>query len=111
MRSFWEEQAMWSQKTFGTDQERGPIGALKHLAKEVQETLECANDPQTPRPKYLEEFADCIFLVFDACRRAGFSYDELLLSCWRKLAKNRRRQWQKPAKGDEPVEHVRDASA
>lgn len=27
------ELSEWSQKTFGSDDERGPIGALKHLAK------------------------------------------------------------------------------
>lgn len=32
---FWERQAEWSEKTFGNDTERGPVGPLKHLALEV----------------------------------------------------------------------------
>lgn len=32
---FWKDQAIWSQATFGTDEERGPVGPLKHLALEV----------------------------------------------------------------------------
>ena len=44
-------QAEWSQATFGTDAERGPIGPLKHLAKEVQEALEHLDDHM--------EYVDC----------------------------------------------------
>ncbi len=29
----WKEHADWSQATFGTDQERGPIGALRHTQR------------------------------------------------------------------------------
>lgn len=37
------ELSEWSQKTFGSDDERGPIGALKHLAKEAKEAAEAAD--------------------------------------------------------------------
>lgn len=107
-RQFFRDQGDWSQRTFGPDPVRGeggrgPVGPLKHLAKEVQEALADPTD--------LEEYADLVFLVFDATRRAGFNYDELLHTCWYKLAKNRRRKWATPPAGsgvsDEPVEHVR----
>lgn len=96
---FWFAQGEWSQSVFGSDRERGPRGPLLHLAKEVQEAL--AN------PDDLEEYADLIFLAFDSCRRAGFTYDELVDKCFEKLEKNKKRKWSKPVT-DEPVEHVRD---
>jgi NTP pyrophosphatase (non-canonical NTP hydrolase) len=113
---FWVEHAAWSRETFGQDHVRGPVGAMKHLAKEVQEVLaELADWPCGTRDakkekdaKLIEEFADCVFLVFDACRRAGFDYQQLVRACFDKLEKNKVREWQKPTAGDEPVEHVRE---
>ena len=35
MYAFWNEQADWSEATFGTTADRGPIGPLKHLRKDV----------------------------------------------------------------------------
>lgn len=99
MRDFWEDQAEWSNATFGDEYERGPAGPLKHLAKEVQECLENQDD--------LEEYADLLFLVFDATRRAGFTYHDLNKALWLKLTKNKARQWPKPTSSDEPVEHIR----
>lgn len=101
MPEFWTAQAAWSQATFGSDSERGPIGPLLHLAKEVQEAI--AN------PSDLEEFADLQFLIFDSARRAGFTYEQLLDACWKKLEKNKTRKWG-PATKDGPVEHVRGES-
>jgi hypothetical protein len=100
MKEFWRQQAEWSQATFGLDNERGPVGALKHLAKEVQEAQADPTD--------LEEYADCLFLLFDATRRAGFTYNQLLLKAFEKLDKNRLRKWPKPSTNDEPIEHVRE---
>lgn len=99
IKAFWMAQSEWSQKTFGLDTERGPIGPLKHLAKEAVEAQ--AN------PKGLMEFVDCLFLVFDATRRAGFTFDQLLEGAWEKLEINRKREWNKPPAGDEPIEHDR----
>lgn len=114
-QEFWKQHSEWSQATFGTDTERGPIGAAKHLRKEVDEVLaeldlqQRSDDPADPsmREDLLEEFADCLFLLFDAARRAGFDYLNLMSKAFWKLDKNRKRVWQKPTKGDEPVEHVR----
>jgi len=99
MKSFWEEQSMWSTATFGPG---NGIGALKHLKKEADEALENPND--------LEEYADMVHLVFDACRRAGFSFDELTAACHAKLAKNKKRKWGKRIPG-EPCEHLDEGNA
>jgi hypothetical protein len=100
IRDFCKQHAKWSQETFGLDSERGPIGALKHLAKEAQEAQ---NDPTD-----IIEYADCLFLTIDAARRAGFSWRQLLDAAFQKLAINKTRTWPKPTKSDEPIEHVRE---
>jgi hypothetical protein len=89
----------WSQATFGTDRERGPLGALKHLAKEAAEAQ--AN------PEDVTEYADCLILVLDAARRAGFDVRRLVQAAAEKLEVNKARRWPKPT-SDEPVEHVRE---
>lgn len=99
LSEFWEELSVWSQNTFGSDEVRGPQGPLKHLAKEVEETLKAPDD--------LEEYADLLFLVFDSTRRAGFTYHQLRKAVTAKLEKNRARKWPKPT-SDQPVEHIRD---
>lgn len=99
---FWNEQAAWSQATFGTDAERGPTGPLKHLEKEARESHQ---EPDAEKRKV--EIADCLFLVFDAARRAGMTFDELFNTAFAKLEVNKSRKWQKPT-SDEPVEHVRN---
>ena len=98
---FAEAQAEWSRATFGSDEERGPLGPLKHLAKEVQE---CLSDPTDKM-----EYADLLFLVLDASRRAKIPAAELLDCCFQKLEINKARTWQKPTK-DGAVEHVRNAN-
>jgi hypothetical protein len=118
---FWDALAVWSQATFRTDQEQGPQGPLKHLAKEVKEALaECEKcvefasktysfvPGQFPgSPELLKECADTLFLVFDITRRAGFTFDQLRVAVNQKLKINMQRRWDKPT-SDEPVEHIRD---
>lgn len=99
LEEFWHQQAEWSQATFGADTERGPAGPLKHLRKEIEEVLADPTD--------LIEYVDLQFLVFDAARRAGFTYPQFEAACFHKLEVNRSRRWQKPTT-DEPVEHVRE---
>jgi hypothetical protein len=132
MGEFWHEQQAWSESVFGTTAERGPEGPAKHLALEVlHEILDMpksaaaelvkplrmntdlrpeANSGESwdflDRLDRLTEWADLIFLVFDACRRDGFSYDDLLAACWTKLAINKSRVWG-PRTPAMPVEHVR----
>lgn len=93
------EQAEWSQATFGSDQERGPTGALLHLEKEAREALEAPND--------VTEFADCLLLILDASRRAGFDTAYLLAQTYQKLQVCKQRKWPKPD-GDQPVEHIKE---
>jgi len=98
LRLLWNLQAKWSRKTFGEDHERGPKGPLLHLQKEVQEVLENPHD--------IMEYVDCLFLIFDATRRAGFTYDGLVHKAFEKLEINQDRKWQRPT-SDMPVEHDR----
>ena len=95
--SFWNAHAKWSEATFGTAAERGPMGPLKHLAKEVGEVQADPTD--------LMEYADCFLLICDSARRAGFTSDQLLNACWRKLEINKTRKWA-PAGANDAVEHI-----
>lgn len=122
-------QRAWSQMAFGFAGERGPVGPLKHLRKEVDEAIaaaECvaalekdlAGAPEwmatdytrtklvAARARLLEEFADLLFLVFDPLWRAGFGLTDLRRALAAKLIKNRSRSWQKTS-ADQPVEHDR----
>jgi Protein of unknown function (DUF550) len=81
----------WSQRTFGTDAERGPIGPLKHLEKEAREAQAKPDDPM--------EHADCLILVLDASRRAGVSLASLLKHAQDKMKANRARAWPDPKAG------------
>lgn len=96
--ALWNEQSRWSQRTFGSDTVRGPIGPLKHLVKEAGEALA---DPHNKT-----EYADCLLLVMDASRRAGVGLEELLVAAWDKLRVNRYRNWPAPTGNDESVEHL-----
>lgn len=99
LRKLADEQAKWSQETFGSDETRGPVAALKHLALEVQEALE--------QPDDASEYADCFLLIIDASRRAGISISELLQHASDKLEVCKQRDWPKPTSPDEPVQHLR----
>ena len=98
LQDFWVEQGEWSEETFGPSAERGPAGPLRHLQKEIGELA--AADLE-------EELADCLFLVFDAARRAGMTHGDMVYAVFAKLSKNKRRKWSVPSNPDQPVEHVR----
>ena len=93
-----EDQSEWSQATFGSDQQRGPVGPLKHLEKEAREAA--AN------PSDVSEYADCLLLLLDASRRAGITPLELVRAGAAKMQTNKVRRWGTPT-ADGPVEHVR----
>lgn len=95
------DQSKWSQATFGSDSERGPMGTLKHLEKEARECQEAVGTPELR-----EELADCLLLLLDASRRAGIKPTQLLEAAQAKMVKNKQRTWPKPT-SDEPVEHIR----
>lgn len=90
------EAHRWADSVFG--ELRRPDGAVAHLAKEVAELAEHPYDDM--------EYADCLMLVLDAASNAGIGADDLLNTCWEKLAINRNRKWGKPGV-DGVVEHVR----
>lgn len=102
MQEFWDAHAEWSRATFGSDEDRGPIGPLRHLEKEAREAYE----EESGSIKQHEEIVDCLFLVIDAARRSGMTLQTLLDGAAVKLAINKARKWQKPA-DDMPIEHVR----
>jgi hypothetical protein len=95
----WNAHAEWSRKTFGPDNERGPIGPLKHLAKEAQEAQ--------LKPTDFTEYADCLLCLIDAARRAGMTPGGLLREAEDKLQVNKFRQWGTPIDDDSPIEHIR----
>lgn len=94
------KQSKWSQETFGKDGERGPIGPLNHIKKEVDEAL---LDPHS-----LEEYADIFLLSVESSRRAGFSFETLLLAAIAKQTVNMTRKWPKSSLPDSPTEHIQE---
>lgn len=100
--ALWEDQAAWSRATFGTDQERGPEGSLKHLGREAEEALRCPLDRM--------EYADLLILTMDASRRAGLTREGLLAAAQDKMRVNKERRWPKAQPG-EPCEHLKDPRA
>lgn len=94
------EQSEWSQATFGTDKERGPMGALLHLEEEAREAQEAPDD--------VTEYADCLLLIVDASRRAGMEPLQLLQHTYEKLQVCKQRKWPAP-NGDQPVQHIVEA--
>lgn len=96
------DHSEWSQATFGSDDERGPMGALKHLEKE---SVEAQGAVGTDGLK--EEIADCFLLILDASRRAGMKPMQLVEVAIDKMAVNKERKWPRPT-DDTPIEHVRD---
>lgn len=58
-----EQQIAWSEATFGPRSERGPIGPLRHLLKELKEI--------EADPADIMEWVDACFLVIDASWRAS----------------------------------------
>lgn len=101
-----DDQSEWSQATFGTDAERGPIGAIKHLRLETDEAIESLRANEHRRNNDTdEEFADMMLLLLDAARRYGLTPMELLRVSHRKLQVNKSRKWPKPTDAETPVEH------
>ncbi len=88
--------AEWSKQTFGNV---GPVGPLKHLAKEA---LEAAVEPG-----HLDEWADIQFLLWDAQRRAGITDDQITAAMVAKLEVNKARKWPEPKDG-EPRLHIKE---
>ena len=97
----WDFLKWWSQKTFGSDDERGPIGPLKHLVKEIETELLPPNDPTD-----INELADVLILLVDATRRAGHTMENLSHAAISKCVVLSERKYQRP-RGDEISEHIK----
>ncbi|MDN4197141.1 DUF550 domain-containing protein [Citrobacter freundii] len=91
-----DRHAAWSQETFG---DVGPVGPLKHLAKEALEAAAAPDD--------LSEWAELQFLLWDAQRCAGISDGEITAAMEEKLKVNMARQWPEPKDG-EPRLHIKE---
>lgn len=118
------EQAEWSQKVFGPDNVRGPIGPLKHLEKEAKEAYEAAERIQglgipvtldvaewkaKALAEYDKELADIFLLFLDAIRRSDIKFRTIVDEAYKKLQVNKSREWPEfdPSKVNEAVEHKR----
>ena len=100
-QEFQNELAEWSDETFPQQHQNNARPKFEHLLEEVKEARDAPFD--------LLEYADCISLIIDAARINGFTMNELLEGCERKLRINKNRKWGKPnALGF--VNHIKDGS-
>ncbi|UAN48032.1 DUF550 domain-containing protein [Serratia sp. JSRIV001] len=90
-----QQHAEWSNATFGNV---GPVGPLKHLAKEACEAAAAPDD--------LLDWADMQFLLWDAQRRAGITDEQMIEAMERKLPILKARKWPEP-KDCEPRFHIK----
>lgn len=116
-----DDQRRWSSETFGGGEVRGPVGTLKHLAREAVEVQAAwvrwkematdapAEDRLNAARDVREELGDCLILLLDAGWRAGLSPLDLITAARAKMVKNRQRSWPSLAdqNPDEPCEHDR----
>ena len=72
-----------------------------HLSEEAKEA---AADPGD-----IIEWADCMILLLDGARKAGFTTDDLHQAVLRKMEINYKRKWGKPD-ADGVVRHIDDAT-
>lgn len=91
LNDFLTDRWAFSQKTFGTIQQRDCMGPLRHLEKEVKELIEKPHDHL--------EWADCFLLLLDAAKRKGHSLEDLVDFASQKLAINKARNWVKQEDG------------
>lgn len=96
------DHGAWSEATFGPSEMRGPVGSLRHLAREVEEAIAAPFDPS--------EYADLLLLILDASRRAGLPAPHLVSAAFDKLEVCKGREWP-VGETDQPVEHVRSDAA
>lgn len=104
-RELWSRVGKWSSETFGPHSERGPIGPMKHLLKEINgEILPVL---ESGKNADILEYVDCLFLIMDAARRAGFTYEMMMKGVDLKFDINRARVWPKGTDPNAPIEHDR----
>lgn len=80
-----DEIGLFTDKTF-------PVSTAKskalHLAEEAREAAEDPSD--------ILEWADCVILLLDGARKAGYTTGDLYHAVCRKMDINRKRTWQPP---------------
>ena len=99
IETLWFDHAEWSQATFGSDAEHGPLGPLKHLQHEADEAMAAPTD--------ITEFADILLLLIDAARRAGHSWNGIVDAADTKLHTVLMHRTYPTPEGDEPSFHVK----
>ena len=97
------EISKWSDEQFdgGRFSPERSIPISYHLKKEVDELIESLenywqNPNEFNREKLLEEFADCNILLDDCSTHVGFSAQLIHDAQWKKLEKNKNRDWGEP---------------
>ncbi len=105
LRALDRDRRGWSHRTFGPPAQRGPVGPLKHLAKEAGEAA--AAWVGMADGAYRKELADILILWLDAIDRSHLTVADVVGAAEAKMAENKARQWPAAAGGDEPVEHLR----
>jgi hypothetical protein len=100
----WNEIGEWSNRTFGDEQKRGPIGPLNHLIREAKEAIHDIEAEDQPNAEV--ELADCLILVFDAARRYYMTPMSLVGTALEKMEVNRGRVMGEPDE-EGVVEHDR----
>lgn len=103
VQKFMDDNRIWTDQTFG---KLNAVAALKHLRKEVNETIE-AIESNMPEEEIREEFADMFLLLLNACNKHGITFYALYANAERKMKINRERKWGK-INGEGFVEHVRE---
>ena len=106
LQNLMNEISEWSDKTFGYGQRNPAI--LYHLKKEVNELIETfvQSAIDSPQNRIMRmEFADCLMLLLDSAKHAGFTANELLKATGEKLEINKKRKWGKPDENG-VVEHL-----
>ena len=84
--------ADFRDRTFSTSQRNPAI--VKKLREEVDELIAAFEDQDgSNRHKLLPEYADCLILLLDSLRTAGFSMDELISASFIKMEINNKRSW------------------
>jgi hypothetical protein len=119
-----EDHSAWSRETFGPREMRGPLGSLKHMAKEIQEATNAwavylfavedagtsEEDKNAAYAEWKKEMADILLLLLDSSGRSGVKIMQLVEAGIEKMKENRERDWPKfdSTKVDEAVEHKGD---
>ena len=96
------DHAFFSQKTFGSDDDVGPLGPIKHLHEETGEILDAPTDPI--------EYVDMMFLTADSIRRflhqINMNPYDFVRHARAKLSILELRKWPEPKDG-EPRKHIK----